>query len=244
MTRICSSIGVFGGSLTFNSLWSGTHSEVSLDVESYTVKRTCSCFLVYGSSIMLWGKKTLKGWTFSNFQRLRRNLNLRQTMHSSVFIFSALPLWGFSFIPSAWRCHRLEFKFSKHYSEAALCLGQRKQHRRSDLNLKKGIKQELLWKSRLARENKTSSHLTFLLFDIWPRSDVTQTAVLWLHPLRFKSSSQMISASGSVQLLRNVLRIFHTYAHTDSASLLCQVLHEEWARYSAFYKYQPIDLVR
>lgn len=27
-------------------------------------------------------------------------------------------------------------------------------------------------------------------------------------------------------------------------SVCCQVLHEEWARYSAFYKYQPIDLVR
>uniref|UniRef100_A0A3Q3WVJ6 Anoctamin n=1 Tax=Mola mola TaxID=94237 RepID=A0A3Q3WVJ6_MOLML len=26
--------------------------------------------------------------------------------------------------------------------------------------------------------------------------------------------------------------------------VFCQVLHEEWARYSAFYKYQPIDLVR
>lgn len=48
------------------------------------------------------------------------------------------------------------------------------------------------------------------------------------------------------------------YAHTDSLflflslplpfslllCLVCQVLHEEWARYSAFYKYQPIDLVR
>uniref|UniRef100_A0A8D3BWI5 Anoctamin n=1 Tax=Scophthalmus maximus TaxID=52904 RepID=A0A8D3BWI5_SCOMX len=29
-----------------------------------------------------------------------------------------------------------------------------------------------------------------------------------------------------------------------SSSVCCQVLHEEWARYSAFYKYQPIDLVR
>lgn len=204
------------------------------------------------------GKKTLNGWTFSNFQRLRRNLNLRQTMRSSVFIFSALPLWGFSFIPSAWRCHRLEFKFSKHYSGAALRSGQRKQHRRSDLNFERGNKTRTVVEVE-ACTGKTKHHrpdkiaicevvfwqrLTFLLFDIWPRSDVTQTAVLWLHPLRFKSSSRMISASGSVQLPRTVLRIFHTHAHTDSASLLCQVLHEEWARYSAFYKYQPIDLVR
>uniref|UniRef100_A0A4W6FZD3 Anoctamin n=1 Tax=Lates calcarifer TaxID=8187 RepID=A0A4W6FZD3_LATCA len=55
----------------------------------------------------------------------------------------------------------------------------------------------------------------------------------------------------------------HTHTHTDSCynlvnlqhdnihphwlslfSVCCQVLHEEWARYSAFYKYQPIDLVR
>lgn len=43
------------------------------------------------------------------------------------------------------------------------------------------------------------------------------------------------------------LLILHTGAHADSISFfpIClQVLHEEWARYSAFYKYQPIDLVR
>nr|XP_057933343.1 anoctamin-1-like [Doryrhamphus excisus] len=36
---------------------------------------------------------------------------------------------------------------------------------------------------------------------------------------------------------------FNTTGHTEERNDR-QVLHEEWARYSAFYKYQPIDLVR
>uniref|UniRef100_A0A4W6FXB6 Anoctamin n=1 Tax=Lates calcarifer TaxID=8187 RepID=A0A4W6FXB6_LATCA len=45
----------------------------------------------------------------------------------------------------------------------------------------------------------------------------------------------------------NLVNLQHDNIHPHWLSLFsvcCQVLHEEWARYSAFYKYQPIDLVR
>uniref|UniRef100_A0A3B3BX81 Anoctamin n=1 Tax=Oryzias melastigma TaxID=30732 RepID=A0A3B3BX81_ORYME len=58
----------------------------------------------------------------------------------------------------------------------------------------------------------------------------------------------VLSASGSSAPLR-IISSFNmtTYTHAEvKSSSLCvlQVLNEEWARYSAFYKYQPIDLVR
>lgn len=188
-------------------------------------------------------------------------------MLSSVFIFSALLLWGFPSLPSAQHCHRLEFKFSKHFSEAGLRSGWRNNIDWVPWISKEGTKQKLFGEWRLAKLKKTKKqqqpmkwsmarwysfsinrlhNITFLLLDSWLRDAVTQTAVLWLHPLRFNSTNQIISASRSALPLR-IVCWFYTHTPTPTRSLFpvcCQVLHEEWARYSAFYKYQPIDLVR
>lgn len=77
-------------------------------------------------------------------------------MLSSVFIFSALLLWGFPSLPSAQHCHRLEFKFSKHFSEAGL-------RKRNNIDWvtwisKEGTKQKLFGEWRLAKlKNKQNS---------------------------------------------------------------------------------------
>uniref|UniRef100_A0A8C5HDI7 Anoctamin n=1 Tax=Gouania willdenowi TaxID=441366 RepID=A0A8C5HDI7_GOUWI len=79
---------------------------------------------------------------------------------------------------------------------------------------------------------------TFLMSTVWRKLN---------QPFQPKVSSQ---DHGSSKLLshcfsRDKLHLtMHIHA-SISLFLLCQqLLHEEWARYSAFYKYQPIDLVR
>lgn len=76
---------------------------------------------------------------FSNWQRLQlaqntASLCLFPPLSSEAFPSSRLP----ACLPAC--RHRLDFKFSKHYSEAALLSGQRNNTDREALNFKRGHK--------------------------------------------------------------------------------------------------------
>lgn len=190
-------------------------------------------------------------------------------MLCSVFIFSALLLWGFPSLPSAQHCHRLEFKFSKHLSEAGLRSARRNNIDWVTWISREGTKQKLFEEWRLAKLKKTPQKNSSNQWNGQWRGDILSASTGFI----ILPSSYLTLGFGTLLLrlqffgfihwgLTQPIRLFlppdrlclwglfvDFYTHTPTLTrslfpVCCQVLHEEWARYSAFYKYQPIDLVR
>lgn len=191
-------------------------------------------------------EENLKGPNFSNWQRLQ----LGQTPHPSVcFHHSPLRLFPSARLPAClpavtdWTLSWVNI-----LQRQSCALGRGAAPSETLWIAKRGHKSNCLASRRRSHTKTKPSRPLFkrTAFQVWFSASLS-TSDRTVTPLEMGLARVDPGGHLHLQIGWASKRFVFSYRPphpADSASLFCQVLHEEWARYSAFYKYQPIDLVR